>query len=82
MKPSPPVVSGCECCISRRRLLAAGCGVCAASAAQGLFARLALAADEAPCFGRGGKRDPTARASGFRLLHAQTGAPDLAAHRI
>ncbi len=46
MKPSPPVISGCECCLSRRRLLAAGCGFCAASAAQGLFTRLALAADE------------------------------------
>ena len=46
MNRNLPVSSGCGCCTSRRRFLAAGCGLCAASAVPGLFAGLAGAADE------------------------------------
>jgi len=46
MNRNLPVSSGCGCCTSRRRFLAAGCGLCAASAVPGLFTGLAGAADE------------------------------------
>ncbi len=44
MNRKPLVSSGCGCATSRRRFLAAGCGLCAASAVPGLFANLASAA--------------------------------------
>jgi len=47
MNTKPPVSSGCGCCASRRRFLAAGCGVCAATAVSGLFTHLGSLAGEA-----------------------------------
>ncbi len=38
-----PVASGCACCTSRRRFLAASCGLCAAAALPPLVTRLAAA---------------------------------------
>lgn len=46
MNPNSLASSGCGCCTSRRRFLAAGCGVCAASALPGVLTRLALTAEE------------------------------------
>ncbi|MCL4193589.1 MAG: hypothetical protein KJZ87_17765, partial [Thermoguttaceae bacterium] len=44
MNDKPIAPFGCECCVNRRRFLAAGCGVCAASAVSHLLARPAAAA--------------------------------------
>ena len=38
-----PLASGCACCTSRRRFLAASCGLCAAAVTQPLVSRLAAA---------------------------------------
>ncbi|MBM4088779.1 MAG: hypothetical protein FJ276_05020 [Planctomycetes bacterium] len=46
MATDTSVLSSCECCLSRRRLLAAGCGVCAAWAARGLLPGCSLEAGE------------------------------------
>ena len=46
MNAMPVRSSGCGCCESRRRFLAAGCGACAASAVSGLFADFTSAAGE------------------------------------
>jgi hypothetical protein len=47
MSANPQGLSGCRCCMSRRRFLAAGCGLCTASAVSGPLAKFALGADEA-----------------------------------
>ena len=47
MNTKPLVPSACGCSTSRRRFLAAGCGLCAASAAAGLASGLAWPAGEA-----------------------------------
>lgn len=41
-----PVASGCACCTTRRRFLAAGCGLCASAALLPLVTRLATAATD------------------------------------
>jgi len=46
MNTEPLVMSGCGCCASRRRFLAAGCGLCAAAAIPGLSANPVSAADK------------------------------------
>lgn len=47
MKAHSPLSSGCACCLSRRRFLAAGCSTCAAVVAQGLRPHPARAAHTA-----------------------------------
>ena len=46
MKIHSPVASGCACCTSRRRFLAASCGLCASAALPPLVTRLAAAAPD------------------------------------
>jgi L-fucose isomerase-like protein len=50
MNPELIALSGCGCCVSRRRFLSAGCGACVAAAAGGLLPWRAAAAD-APASG-------------------------------
>jgi hypothetical protein len=55
--------SGCDCCASRRRFLAAGCGLCAAAAVPNLFHPTAAAASEgqSPAAGESNAGKPRVR---------------------
>ncbi len=61
MNPNPPASAFCGCCLSRRRLLANACKLCAAAATPGLLAPLVASAASTSAPARSGQKRPRVR---------------------